>query len=309
MCAPQDKLETDTCTAITFNAGFGNCNTYASKLPNNKFCATDVDRVFACTAAEACKECAKIEVESCATLPGGAAFDAGYGPCSTYALSNKFHCSDVDAVYDCTAKQSCKECAQTGTPTQQPTAETNAPTVAVTNAPTPKPTVATLPPTTAAPTNVRYSRWYMQKSPKSCDASCSEVGAPDMKCDASRMNKVTTGEYLKGAQSAIIADQGLGSAWACKTFGTGKSATVYEPSNLNGQCDPQSVAALSTCDAKGPLFICLVCFPCLSLLIRFSCHFVFPTTISLKTSTGGMSARSFRSTRSRTSSACWRTTP
>ena len=81
-----------------------------------------------------------------------------------------------------------------------------------------------------------------------------------------------------------------------------KEVAVYRP--------PNRAAMSNGCfELKGPLFICLVCFPCLSLLIRFSCHFVFPTTISLKTSTGGMSARSFRSTRSRTSSACWRTTP
>ena len=204
-CEPQPKLEAASCTEIDFNAGFGQCNTYAAKLPNNKFCATDTDRIFSCTAADACKECSKIamDTEQCSTTPGPA-FDAGFGPCSTYAFSNKFHCADVDAVYDCTAKESCKECEQTHGPTMQPTAPTTAPT-APTYAPTKKPTkpavgTPTRAPVTAAPTSIRYSRWYMQKSPKSCDASCAEVGAPDMECKSTRMNKVTSGGIIQGVQ-------------------------------------------------------------------------------------------------------------
>ena len=254
-CEEQPKEETKDCRSIVFNAGFGQCNTYSSTLPNNKFCLTDIDRIYDCTAAESCAECDKVSTDDCRTVPGQG-FDAGYGPCTTYALSNKFHClTDIDTTYKCTAAESCWQCDQTKSPTKEPTTAVPTTAVPTTAKPTLQPTGApnepTRAPTTAAPTNVPYTRWYMQNSPQSCDTWCGAQSAPNLKCVSTRMNQVTSGAILKGVQSAVVADQGASKAWSCFAgFGNGASSTIFEPSMLNGQCDPQSASQVSTCAAR-----------------------------------------------------------
>ena len=88
---PVPSLETCVETEAPFNAGFGDCSTYAEGLTNNGFCSTDVDS-NGVVAEDACAECGVCAPACVAT---GVPFDAGFGDCSTYAegLTNNGFCS------------------------------------------------------------------------------------------------------------------------------------------------------------------------------------------------------------------------
>ena len=77
ICAPQPKVHTDNCTDIIFNSGYGTCSTYARE--NKKYCATDMDEIYDCTAAQSCAECAKRTTADCETIE----FNAGFGDCES----------------------------------------------------------------------------------------------------------------------------------------------------------------------------------------------------------------------------------
>ena len=103
-------VDTDT----PFNAGFGDCSTYAEGLINNGFCALDVDS-NGILAQDACAECglcveAVPSLETCVATD--APFDAGFGDCSTYAeglINNGFCALDVDSN-GILAQDACAEC-------------------------------------------------------------------------------------------------------------------------------------------------------------------------------------------------------
>ena len=99
-------------TDAPFDAGFGDCSTYAEGLTNNGFCSTDVDS-NGVVAQDACAECG-VCVGAPACVDSGVPFDAGFGDCSTYAegLTNNGFCStDVDAN-GIVAQAACAECGQ-----------------------------------------------------------------------------------------------------------------------------------------------------------------------------------------------------
>jgi len=99
-------------TEALFDAGFGDCSTYADGLINNSFCDQDVDS-NGVVAQDACAECG-VCVAAPACIDTGVPFDAGFGDCSTYAegLTNNFFCStDVDSN-GVVAEDACAECGQ-----------------------------------------------------------------------------------------------------------------------------------------------------------------------------------------------------
>ena len=109
---PEPSLETCVETEAPFDAGFGDCSTYAEGLGNNSFCSLDVDS-NGVVAEDACAECG-VCVAAPACVDTGVPFDAGFGDCSTYAegLTNNFFCStDVDSN-GVVAEDACAECGQ-----------------------------------------------------------------------------------------------------------------------------------------------------------------------------------------------------
>ena len=109
-------------TEAPFDAGFGDCSTYAEGLINNGFCSTDVDS-NGVVAQDACAECGVCVSDTAgpAVPPAGAVcvetdapFDAGFGDCSTYAeglINNGFCLTDVDSN-GVVAADACAECGQ-----------------------------------------------------------------------------------------------------------------------------------------------------------------------------------------------------
>jgi len=96
-------------TAAPFNAGFGECSTYAAGQFNNGFCALDVDSSNGVLAQAACAECG-VCVDACSDT--GVPFNAGFGDCSTYAeglINNGFCDQDVDSN-GILAQDACAEC-------------------------------------------------------------------------------------------------------------------------------------------------------------------------------------------------------
>jgi len=103
----------------SFDAGYGNCSTYATGGENEGFCSDD----------DACEACGCACVIDCVTADGGgggaggsgvsegckdeASFDAGYGNCSSYAVGgeNEGYCKDDGGCDSCSC--SCAiECAE-----------------------------------------------------------------------------------------------------------------------------------------------------------------------------------------------------
>ena len=97
-----------------FDAGFGDCSTYAEGLINNSFCDQDVDS-NGVVAEDACAECG-VCVAAPACVGSGFSFlwDAGFGGCSTYAegLINNFFCSTHADSNGHVAEDVCTECGQ-----------------------------------------------------------------------------------------------------------------------------------------------------------------------------------------------------
>ena len=97
-------------TEAPFDAGFGDCSTYAEGQSNNGFCSSDVDS-NGILAQDACAECG-VCVAAPACVDTGAPFDAGFGDCSTYAegqTNNGFCSTDVDSN-GVAAQDACAEC-------------------------------------------------------------------------------------------------------------------------------------------------------------------------------------------------------
>jgi len=113
-------------TSAPFDAGFGECSTYAEDLENNAFCDQDVDS-NGILAQDACAECG-VCVAAPACIDTGVPFDAGFGGCSTYAeglFNNGFCDQDVD-FNGILAQDACAECGiwmqAEAAPTPSPTA-------------------------------------------------------------------------------------------------------------------------------------------------------------------------------------------
>ena len=103
-------------TSAPFNAGFGDCSTYAEGLINNGFCALDVDS-NGILAQDACAECgvcaeAVTPPDHLFCVDTDTPFNAGFGDCSTYAeglINNGFCALDVDSN-GILAQDACAEC-------------------------------------------------------------------------------------------------------------------------------------------------------------------------------------------------------
>jgi len=105
-----DPVPPCVATEAPFDAGFGDCSTYAEGLINNNFCSSDVDS-NGILALSACAECGSC-VAAPACIVNEAPFDAGFGDCSTYAeglINNNFCSSDVDSN-GVVAQDACAEC-------------------------------------------------------------------------------------------------------------------------------------------------------------------------------------------------------
>jgi len=115
-------------TSAPFDAGFGDCSTYADGFANNAFCDQDVDS-NGILAQDACVECG-VCVEAPACIDTGVPFNAGFGDCSTYAegLGNNAFCDqDVDAN-GILAQDACAECGVCLEAVTPPTGEPAPPT-------------------------------------------------------------------------------------------------------------------------------------------------------------------------------------
>ena len=117
-------LETTTEAAPLFDAGFGDCSTYAQGQSNNSFCSSDVDS-NGILAQDACAECGVCvaAAPACVVDTGVPLFDAGFGDCSTYAAgltNNGFCATDVDSN-GIVAQDACAECGVCVEAEQPPT--------------------------------------------------------------------------------------------------------------------------------------------------------------------------------------------
>jgi len=102
---------------LTFNAGWGNCLTYAqiigdtSGATNFDWCAADIDSTTGTVGTRICPECLQCVQRPC--IGDRSTWDASYGTCDTYApgLPNSGYCAE-DVMNGILAKDACTECGE-----------------------------------------------------------------------------------------------------------------------------------------------------------------------------------------------------